>query len=583
MMSAQSATDRATDCDLLVIGSGAGGLSAAVTAAFHGLKVIVAEKEPVFGGTTAWSGGWMWAPLNPLAQRAGITEDPEAPRAYLRHVLGYNFDEAKVTTFLDAAPRMVAFFEKNTALQFEGGDKIPDTYGNAAGAGTGGRSVIAAPYDARGLGDLVDRLRQPMRETTFMGMTIQAGPDLAAFMNVTRSPRAFIHVAGRFSRHLMDLALHRRGMQLRNGIALVGRLLRSAADLGIDLRTSAPAVRLLQDGGAVCGAVLATPEGEVEVRARRGVVLAAGGFPHDRERRRSMFPADQEHLTVAAPSATGDGLRLGESVGGKVDGTLAAPGAWCPVSLVPFPDGTVGRFPHIIERNKPGIIGVLASGQRFCNEGNGYHDYVAAMLRAVPPGQEVTSWLICTRAFQRRYGLGIARPAPLPLGPYIRSGYIKVGRTIAELARNCGIDPEGLERTVADYNVHARRGEDPAFGRGSTPYNRYQGDAGNKPNPCVAPIERGPFYAVKVVPGSFGTFAGLKTDASARVLDADGVPIPGLYAAGTDMASVMGGHYPAGGINLGPAMTFGYIAGRHAAGATGDEDARAAVQPEVHT
>jgi succinate dehydrogenase/fumarate reductase flavoprotein subunit len=583
MMSAQSATDRATDCDLLVIGSGAGGLSAAVTAAFHGLKVIVAEKEPVFGGTTAWSGGWMWAPLNPLAQRAGITEDPEAPRAYLHHVLGNNFDEAKVTTFLDAAPRMVAFFEKNTALQFEGGDKIPDTYGNAAGAGTGGRSVIAAPYDARGLGDLVDRLRQPMRETTFMGMTIQAGPDLAAFMNVTRSPRAFIHVASRFSRHLMDLALHRRGMQLRNGIALVGRLLRSAADLGIDLRTSAPAVRLLQDGGAVCGAVLATPEGEVEVRARRGVVLAAGGFPHDRERRRSMFPADQEHLTVAAPSATGDGLRLGESVGGKVDGTLAAPGAWCPVSLVPFPDGTVGRFPHIIERNKPGIIGVLASGQRFCNEGNGYHDYVAAMLRAVPPGQEVTSWLICTRAFQRRYGLGIARPAPLPLGPYIRSGYIKVGRTIAELARNCGIDPEGLERTVADYNVHARRGEDPAFGRGSTPYNRYQGDAGNKPNPCVAPIERGPFYAVKVVPGSFGTFAGLKTDASARVLDADGVPIPGLYAAGTDMASVMGGHYPAGGINLGPAMTFGYIAGRHAAGATGDEDARAAVQPEVHT
>jgi succinate dehydrogenase/fumarate reductase flavoprotein subunit len=583
MMSAQSATDRATDCDLLVIGSGAGGLSAAVTAAFHGLKVIVAEKEPVFGGTTAWSGGWMWAPLNPLAQRAGITEDPEAPRAYLHHVLGNNFDEAKVTTFLDAAPRMVAFFEKNTALQFEGGDKIPDTYGNAAGAGTGGRSVIAAPYDARGLGDLVDRLRQPMRETTFMGMTIQAGPDLAAFMNVTRSPRAFIHVAGRFSRHLMDLALHRRGMQLRNGIALVGRLLRSAADLGIDLRTSAPAVRLLQDGGAVCGAVLATPEGEVEVRARRGVVLAAGGFPHDRERRRSMFPADQEHLTVAAPSATGDGLRLGESVGGKVDGTLAAPGAWCPVSLVPFRDGTVGRFPHIIERNKPGIIGVLASGQRFCNEGNGYHDYVAAMLRAVPPGQEVTSWLICTRAFQRRYGLGIARPAPLPLGPYIRSGYIKVGRTIAELARNCGIDPEGLERTVADYNVHARRGEDPAFGRGSTPYNRYQGDAGNKPNPCVAPIERGPFYAVKVVPGSFGTFAGLKTDASARVLDADGVPIPGLYAAGTDMASVMGGHYPAGGINLGPAMTFGYIAGRHAAGATEDEDARAAVQPEVHT
>ena len=190
-MSTPSPAPRRLECDLLVIGSGAGGLSAAVTAAWHGLKVIVAEKEAVLGGTTAWSGGWMWAPLNPLAQRAGIVEDPEAPRTYLRHVLGNNFDEAKVDAFLEAAPRMVAFFEQHTALQFEGGYKIPDTYGNVPGAGTGGRSVIAAPYDARGLGELVTRLRRPMRETTFMGMTIQAGPDLAAFMNVTRSPRAF--------------------------------------------------------------------------------------------------------------------------------------------------------------------------------------------------------------------------------------------------------------------------------------------------------------------------------------------------------------------------------------------------------
>ena len=562
---------RSVACDVLVIGSGAGGLSAAVTAAWHGLTVIVAEKEPVIGGTTAWSGGWMWAPLNPLARRAGIVEDPDAPRAYLREVLGNTFNEARIDAFLVAAPRMVAFFETHTALQFEGGTLIPDTYGHVPGAGTGGRSVIAAPYDARRLGTLVHRLRRPMRETTFMGMTIQAGPDLGAFMNVTRSPRAFAHAARRLGRHLIDLALHRRGMQLRNGLALVGRLLRSATDLGVDLRTSAPAVRLIQEGGAVRGAVLDTPEGEVEVRARRGVVLATGGFPHDLERRRAMFPADQWHLTVAVPSATGDGLRLGESVGGRVDDTLAAPGAWCPVSLVPFPDGTTGRFPHIIERNKPGIIGVLADGRRFCNEGNGYHDYVAAMLHAVPSEQEVASWLVCTRAFQRRYGLGIARPTPLPVEPYIRSGYIKAGRTVADLARACGIDPDGLERTVADYNRHARNGEDPAFGRGSTLYNRRGGDADNRPNPCVAPIEHGPFYAVKVVPGSFGTFAGLKTDEWARVLDGSGAPIPRLYAAGADMASVMGGHYPAGGINLGPAMTFGYIAGRHLAGVTEDE------------
>ncbi|MFO1072859.1 MAG: FAD-dependent oxidoreductase [Geminicoccaceae bacterium] len=566
-MSASPQPAASAACDLLVIGSGAGGLAAAVTAAWHGLKVIVAEKEPVLGGTTAWSGGWMWAPLNPLARRAGIEEDAAAPRTYLRHVLGNQFDARRVDAFLAAAPRMVEFFEQHTALQFEGGNRICDTYGNAPGAGTGGRSVIAAPYDARALGELLPRLRRPLRETTFWGMTIQAGPDLAAFMNLTRSPRAFLHVTRRLGRHLLDLARHGRGLQLRNGLALVGRLLRSAADLGVELRTDAPAIRLLQEDGRVVGAVLRTSTGEVPVRAARGVVLATGGFPHDATRRERLFPANEGHATLAVPSATGDGLRLGEAAGGSVDESLAAAGAWCPVSLVPYPDGTTGRFPHIIERGKPGIIGVLADGRRFCNEGNGYHDYVTAMLRAVPPGQEVCSWLICTRAFQRRYGLGIARPAPVPVGAHLRSGYIRQGRTIAELAKTCGIDPAGLERTLAEYNRHARNGLDPAFDRGGTPYNRLQGDASHGPNPCVAPIEQGPFFAVKVVPGSFGTFAGLRTDGAARVLAAGDVPIPGLYAAGTDLASVMGGHYPAGGINLGPAMTFGYIAGCHAAGA----------------
>ena len=557
--------DTTLHCDLLVVGSGASGLAAAVTAAAHGLRVIVAEREPVFGGTTAWSGGWMWVPCNPLARRAGIDEDPSLPREYLRHVLGPHFDEARVDAFLDAAPRMVAFFEEKTALQFEGGTTIPDTYADIPGAGTGGRSVIAAPYDARALGPLIERLRKPLPETTFHGLTIQAGPDLRAFMNVTRSPRAFAHVARRVTRHAADLALHGRAMQLRNGLALVARLVRSAADLGVDLRHDARATRLLSSEGRITGAMLATPGGEVEVRALRGVVLASGGFPHDDDRKRATFPASDQHWTLAVPSATGDGARLAESVGGVFDASLASAGAWCPVSLVPYPNGTVGRFPHIIERGKPGIVGVLANGRRFCNEGNGYHDYVEAMLRSVPAGREVASWLVCTHDFQRRYGLGVSRPAPLPVGPYLRSGYLKTGRTLGELARHCGIDPSGFEAGMEEYNTHARHGDDPLFGRGSTAYNRYQGDARVVPNPCVAPIERPPFYAVKVVPGSFGTFAGIRTDAHARVVDAQGSPIAGLYAAGTDMASVMGGFYPAGGINLGPAMTFGYVAGRDAA------------------
>ncbi|MCT4823546.1 FAD-binding protein, partial [Pseudomonas aeruginosa] len=272
----------------------------------------------------------------------------------------------------------------------------------------------------------------------------------------------------------------------------------------------------------------------------------------------------------------GDGLRLGESAGGRVADDLRSPIAWAPVSRVPHGDGETGHFPHIIERGKPGVIGVRANGRRFVNEAHGYHDYVAALLEATPPGQPARSWLVCDRRFLRRYGLGYVRPAPLPIAAHLRSGYLKRGTSLDQLARSCGIDPSGLAATVAEYNRHAREGRDPEFGRGGTAFNRKQGDpAYPGPNPCVAPIERGPYYAVQVEPGCFGTFAGLKTDAQARVLDGGGQPIPGLYAAGADMASLFAGHYPSGGINLGPALTFGYIAGRHIAGALGYEQEQA--------
>lgn len=568
------------DCDLLVVGSGASGLAAAVTAASHGLKVIVVEKASTFGGATAWSGGWMWAPGNPLATRAGIHEDPQQPRTYLKNELGDRYDAERIDAFLDHAPEMVAFFEQHTALKFVDGNTIPDVHGKVVGAATEGHQVIAAPYDARELGPLIKRLRKTMRETSFLGMPIMAGADLGAFLSMTRSPKSFLHVTKRFLRHLRDLAFHGRAMHLVNGVALIGRLAKSADDLKVRLIESAPARRLILEDGAVRGAWVGSPGGDIEIRASKGVVLAAGGFPNDVARRRAMFPrtpTGQEHLALPPESCSGDGITLGESVGGILVKDLASPAAWAPVSRVRHGDGTIGHFPHIIERGKPGLIGVLSNGKRFVNEADGYYDYVEAMVALAPQGEEVCSWLVCDHRFQRLYGLGHARPFPIPVGRFVRNGYLLRGDTLEALAKACGISPSGLAETVRRFNVHARHGADPDFGRGSTPYNRKMGDPLHKgPNPCVAPIEQGPFYAVKVLPGSFGTFAGLKTNGHAQVLGSGGRPIAGLYAVGTDMASVMGGFYPSGGINLGPAMTFGYIAGRHAAGAPGSRRQEAA-------
>ena len=566
-----SASATPTEADLVVVGSGAAGLAAAVTAAAHGLSVVVVEKDAVCGGATAWSGGWMWVPCNPLSRADGIVEDLALARTYLEHELGREFDAARVDALLEHGPAMVAFFETRTALQFVSGTAIADIHGDTPGAGTGGRSVAPRPFDARRMKrSLLAITRAQKPETALFGMGIMAGPDLHRFLHATRSPRAFLHVARRLSRHAADLLLHRRGLQLVNGTALVARLLVSADALGVAIRVSTPAVALIRDGHAVRGVVVESGGTRETIRAHRGVVLAAGGFAHDAGRRRALIarvPGGGEAWALPPPAVDGDGIRLGESAGGRLMTEVASPVAWCPVSVVRYRDGTSGLHPHIVDRGKPGVIGVLADGRRFCNEADGYHDYVRAMLDAIPPGREIASWLVCDHAFQRRYPFGLSKPFPMPVRPWLDNGYMQRAPTLAQLAQACGIDAGGLSATVEAYNRHARRGEDPAFGRGRTRFNRGSGDPDHRPNPCVAPIERAPFYAIKVLPGSFGTFAGLATDARSRVLDAAGAPIDGLYAVGCDQASVMGGHYPSGGINLGPAMTFGYLAGLHAAGA----------------
>ena len=549
--------------DVLVVGTGASGMSAAVTAAHHGLDVLVVEKEPRFGGTTARSGGWLWIPGTRLASEQGIVEPPGSAKAYLKHEATTHFDERRVDAFLANGPKAIDFFTRQTCVQFDMPAVFPDYHAEETGGQPGGRSMVTRPFDGRELGERIKYLAPPLPELTVFGMMLGSGPEIRHFMRVFKSFSSFAFVTRRLCRHFLDVMIHSRGMTLTNGNALAGRLARAAMDRNVPVWLSSPVKKLVTERDGVAGAIVEREGRTVYVRARRGVVLACGGFPHDIERRKQLFPhapTGREHYSPSPASNTGDGLRLAETVGGWVDGTIPHAAAWVPASITTRKDGTKGVMPHFIDRAKPGVIAVTSKGRRFTNEGNSYHDFVQAMVKACKGEPEVTAWLLCDHKALRSYGLGCVAPAPLPIGRHLRSGYLKRGNTVADLAAQIGIDPKTLETTIAEFNAGARTGADPAFGKGSKAYNRYQGDATLAPNPCVAPLETGPYYAIKLVVGDIGTFAGLVTDENTQVLDAAGKPIKGLYAVGNDAASIMGGNYPGAGITLGPALTFGYVA-----------------------
>ncbi len=583
-MSQSTLSSSATECDVLVIGAGAGGLSTAISAQHHGLEVMVVEKAAVFGGTTAFSGGVLWIPGSPQARKAGIADSREAVMSYMRAETGAFFDRPAVEAFVDRGPEMVAFFERETALSFIP-TLYPDYHPDVDGGVDIGRSILASPFDIRGLGKDMDRLRPPLATITFIGMMVNsANADLKHFFNATRSLKSATYVVKRLLTHIKELVLYRRGVLVTSGNALAARLAKSALDLKIPIHTATPARELLVEDGRVVGARVVGPDGERTIRARKGVVLAAGGFAHDLERIRRAYPhlrRGGEHFSPVPTDNTGDGSRMAEQVGGTVPIRFASAAAWMPTSRVPRKDGSFGAFPHLLDRYKPGVIGVLRNGRRFTNESNSYHDVGAAMIEACQHDNETAMWLICDQATISKYGLGYAKPAPMPLGGFVRNGYLSKGRTLAELAKNAGLDPAGLEATVRRYNEGAVRGEDPEFGRGRTSFNRYLADPEHKPNPCVAPIGEGPYYALKLLVGDLGSFDGITTDVAGRVLGPQGGPIPGVFAVGNDRASVMGGNYPGAGITLGPILTFGYLTGRFLAGLEPDLET-AVVQEEAH-
>lgn len=572
-------TERKSTYDVLVVGSGAAGLAAAITARKRGLEVAVLEKEPVFGGTTALSGGVLWIPLNHYGRKQNSADTVEKVRTFMQAETGAFYDEEAVVSFIKNGPEMVEFFERETSMKFVP-TLYPDYHPTQQGGVDIGRSILAAPYDIRDLGKDMERLKLPLRSITFIGMMFNSSnADLKHFFRATKSLTSFLYVARRLASHLKELVLYRRAVQVTSGNALAARLAKSALDLGIPILTNTPVRQLLTSDGRVTGVIASGSDGDQQLMARHGVVLACGGFPHDIKRITQAYPhlrRGHQHLSPTPKGNTGDGCNMAEQVGGIVDIRFQEPSAWMPVSQVDFGGGETGVFPHLLDRYKPGIIGVLPNGHRFTNESNSYHDVGAALHRACAGMKETAMWLICDKTALSKYGLGYVKPAPMPIGSFIKNGYLIKGNTLAELAKNAGIDPSGLEQSVRDYNKDAEHGEDPAFGRGSTTFNRYLADPDNKPNPCVAPVKQGPFYAVKVLMGDLGTFDGLRTSVVGEVLQRDGTPIVGLYATGNDRASVMGGNYPGAGITHGPNMTFGYVTGNHIADLASKQNARTA-------
>lgn len=554
-----------TEFDVLVVGTGASGMSAAVTAAHEGLKVLVVEKAAVYGGTTARSGGWLWIPGTKLATEQGLHEPDGAARKYLEHEATTHFDAARVDAFIENGPKAIDFFTSKTCVQFDMPPVFPDYHAEAPGGLPGGRSMVTRPFDARELGPRVKQLAPPVPELTVFGMMLGSGKELWHFLRAFKSFESFFYVAKRFARHLLDVLIHGRGMTLTNGNALAGRLAKAAMDLNVPVWLDSPVKKLIVDGDKVVGATVIREGTPVDIGVKRGVVLACGGFPFDIERRKQLFPhapTGREHFTPSPPLNTGDGLRLGESVGGWVDPTIPNAAAWCPTSVSKRSDGSEGVMPHFIDRAKPGVIAVTKDGRRFGNEALSYHDFVQNLVKACKGQGEVTCWIVCDHAHLREYGMGCVAPFPLPIGKHLKSGYLKRGQTLEELAQVINVPAASLKEEVETFNRDAVTGVDTKFGKGSTAYNRYQGDSLVQPNPCMAPIQQGPFYAIKVVVGEIGTFAGLATDASCRVLTQDKQVIKGLYVVGNDAASVMGGNYPGAGITLGPAVTFGYVAGK---------------------
>ncbi|MBV9996727.1 MAG: FAD-dependent oxidoreductase [Caulobacteraceae bacterium] len=543
----------AVEADFVIVGSGVGALCAALVQHDLGKRPLILEKTDKFGGSTAMGGGIMWIPASGPQLAAGVPDSFEKGRQYMNALIGAapGSSPARKEAYLRTGPRLIEYLQSK-GVPFEFCDGWSDYHDELPGGMPRGRSVSAKMFDVRRLGAWAPLMRRgapvPLRATEIRTFLL-AGRTFAGKRTAARVAArvAFMKATGKEF--------------VTSGAALQARLARKLLDRGVELQLNSPVVDLVEEGGRIVGVVAECDGRSTVIRSRGGVLIAAGGFARNPLMRRQYGPQPSSiEWTNANPGDTGEMIECARRRGAGLAQMEEA--IWLLSSL---PPGAAKPFSHAIELAKPHSMVVNAAGERFMDEAG---SYMETGQRVYAQGA-VPCWAILESRHRQRYFWGRVAPGMTP-SAWLSSGYMKKADTLEDLARQCGVDPAGLRRSVERFNAAAATGLDPDFRRGGRAYDRFYGDPTHRPNPCLGSIEKAPFYAVALYPGDVGTFGGIMTDEHARVIRDDGSVIAGLYATGNSTASVMGRKYPGAGASVGASAVWGYVAARHAAGAAGD-------------
>jgi succinate dehydrogenase/fumarate reductase flavoprotein subunit len=560
-----SLSDVSQHYDIVVIGAGAAGMSAALFSAIRGARTLLVEKTAFVGGTSALSAGSIWIPNTRHASGTAAVDSTASVERYLQQIIGNRADASLRASFLKAGPEAVDVLENHSEVKLRAYVRHPDYRSELEGASLAGRALEPLPFDGRLLGEAFELIHPPLAEFTLLGGMMVDRTDIGHLLSSTTSLKSLTHSTRLLARYGRDRLSHDRGARLVMGNALVGRLLYSLMlrDVGILIGTSL--AKIVRDAdGAVSSAILVSDGVSREIGINGGLILAGGGFSRHAKRRGAALGTAEAWSSVASGS-NGDAQDRAIEIGARISDRDLSAAFWAPASMRRRADGSNAVFPHfVLDRGKPGTLVVDSTGRRFVNEAISYHQFALEMLARGKPA--IPAFLIADAAAVRKYGLGMVRPGGWGTTAAIADGYLTAADTIGQLAQRLNVDPGNLHETVERMNGFARTGRDLEFGRGSTVYQNHNGDASaGGANPNLGPVAIAPFYALRLYPSDIGTSAGLVTDDTARVLDAGNRPIAGLYACGNDMQSIMGGTYPGPGITLGPAIAFAWLAASDAA------------------